>query len=179
MRNTRNRVAGFILFLLLLTVSFQVSAAAAPRISKTKISMCAGQSYRLKITGFKGTVKWSSGNKSVAVVSNSGKVTAKKAGTTIVTARCGKVRRTCRVTVKAVGLSRTSIKKREGSTFTIRLLCGKLSSRIYWGISNADVLSFVKAEGNAVTVKAGNAGSAILTCRYRNKTYNCKVTIVK
>jgi len=179
MKNAKKRFAGFVLFLLLLTLCFQVSAAAAPGISKTKLSLRTGQSYTLKITGFTGTVKWSSGNRNVAVVSSRGKVTAKKAGTAVITARCGKVRRTCRVTVKPVGLSRTGVKKTEGSVFTIKLLCGKLRYGIDWSISNANALTFVKAQGNSVTLKAGKAGTAVLTCHYHNKTYKCKVTVVK
>ena len=179
MRNTKRRITGLTVFLILvLAVCFSVSAAAAPRISRTKKTVYAGETYKLNISGYSGTVKWSSGNKAVAVVSSKGKVTARKAGTAVITARCGNIRKTCKIIVKPVKLNKTKLQKYTGKTITVKLLCG-MQYRIYWRISNASALQIVSADRNMITLKTVNPGTAVLTCKYHNKTYKCKITVVK
>ena len=56
-------------------------------INKTFITLPKKNSYTLKVKGTKKKVKWSSSKKKVAVVTKSGKVTAKKSGTAYITAR--------------------------------------------------------------------------------------------
>lgn len=72
----------------------------APKISRSRVTLTKGKSITLKVTGTKKKPKWSSSKKSVAVVSRSGRVTAKKAGTAKITAKIGKKKYTCKVTVK-------------------------------------------------------------------------------
>ena len=72
----------------------------APKISKSRVTLTKGKSITLKVTGTKKKPKWSSSKKSVAVVSRSGRVTAKKAGTAKITAKIGKKKYTCKVIVK-------------------------------------------------------------------------------
>lgn len=69
-------------------------------MSQSKLTITAGQSHKLSVTGASGTVKWSSSKKSVATV-KSGKVTAKKAGKTTITAKSGNKTAKCVVTVKS------------------------------------------------------------------------------
>lgn len=61
--------------------------------------MDAGKSVRLKITGTKKKVTWSSSNKKIATVSSSGKVKAKSEGTATIRAKVGKKSYKCKVTV--------------------------------------------------------------------------------
>ncbi len=56
------------------------------RLSKYSLGLYKGNSYSLKITGSPTSVKWKSANPMIASVSTSGKVTARKAGTTKITA---------------------------------------------------------------------------------------------
>ncbi len=63
----------------------------------------------LKLTGVKGKVKWLTSNKKVATVSSKGVVKAVKAGTVKITAKVGKKKYTCKITVKAV--KKATIKK--------------------------------------------------------------------
>ena len=70
-----------------------------PAISKKTLKLTVENTYTLKMTGTKKSVKWSSNKKSVATVSSKGKVTAKKAGTATITASVGGKKYTCKVTV--------------------------------------------------------------------------------
>lgn len=77
-----------------------VDAKTKIKISNTKITLTVGQSKTLKVKGTKKKAKWSSGKKSVATVSKKGKVVAKKAGNATITAKIGKKKYKCKVTVK-------------------------------------------------------------------------------
>lgn len=70
-----------------------------PAISKKTLKLNVKDTYTLKMTGTKKSVKWTSNKKSVATVSSKGKVTAKKAGTATITATVGGKKYTCKVTV--------------------------------------------------------------------------------
>lgn len=71
------------------------------KLSKEKLTLVKGNSYRLKAT-VKGTnkkVTWSSSKKSVVTVSKAGYIKTKGAGTAVITAKIGNVSRKCKVTV--------------------------------------------------------------------------------
>lgn len=70
-----------------------------PRLNKKKITVYNSRSFRLKVTGGKGRIRWKSGNKKVATVSKKGTVTALKGGTCTVTAVRNGITLKCRVTV--------------------------------------------------------------------------------
>gem|GEM_PF-1237316 len=76
-----------------------VVEAASVKLSKTKLTLTVGKTYRLSVKGTRAKVSWNSGNKKVATVSN-GLVKAKKAGSATITAKAGKKKLTCKVTVK-------------------------------------------------------------------------------
>lgn len=69
------------------------------KLNKTSISIQKGKTYTLKIKGTKKNPKWSSNKKSIATVSKKGKVTAKKAGNAVITAKIGKKKYNCKVRV--------------------------------------------------------------------------------
>jgi len=97
-----------------LTCVPNVSAKARPKLNKKKVTMTVGTTVKLKMRNTKKKVKWSSSKKSVATVSKKGKVTGKKAGTAKITAKIGKKRWQCKVTVKAkkVIIAKKTIKQR-------------------------------------------------------------------
>lgn len=70
-----------------------------PRLNKKKITVYNSRSFRLKVTGGKGRIRWKSGNKNVATVSKKGTVTAIKGGTCTVTAVRNGIALKCKVTV--------------------------------------------------------------------------------
>ena len=77
-----------------------VNAKPKIKISNSKITLTVGQSKTLKVKGTKKKPKWSSSKKSVATVSKKGKVVAKKTGSATITAKIGKKKYKCKVTVK-------------------------------------------------------------------------------
>lgn len=89
-----------VLAVLLLIVCMAVPVSAAGKINKKKATLKIGQTLQLKVTGTKGKVKWTSSKKSVATVSSKGRVKAKKKGSVTITAKIGKKKYTCKVTVK-------------------------------------------------------------------------------
>lgn len=94
-----------VLFLAVLgSVSTPVSAASL-KLNTTKININVGSTYRLKATvrGTRKKIAWSSSDKSVASVSSKGLVRGLKAGDTTITVKCGKLKKKCKVTVKAAG----------------------------------------------------------------------------
>lgn len=96
----RNKKILTVIAILLLIVCMVVPVSAAGKINKKKVTLKVGQTLQLKVTGTKGKVKWKSSKKSVATVSSKGRVKAKKKGSTTITAKVGKKKYTCKVTVK-------------------------------------------------------------------------------
>ncbi len=76
-------------------------AKAKVKLNKTKLSMNVGKTATLKLKNNKKKVKWSSSNKKVAKVSAKGKVKGLKKGKATITAKVGKKKYKCEVTVKA------------------------------------------------------------------------------
>lgn len=80
-------------------------AQAKTRLNKTKLTISVGQKVTLKVKGSRKKAKWSSSNKKVATVSRKGKVRAKKAGKTTITAKVGKKKYRCKITVISIIIS--------------------------------------------------------------------------
>lgn len=96
------------------TATYKVTVKNAMSINKTAVTVYVGgtpASYTLKATSaIGGTVKYATSNKNVATVSSKGVVTAKKAGTAVITATAGKAKITCKVTVKNPGIAAKAAK---------------------------------------------------------------------
>lgn len=101
----KKRTGVFSIFMILALVlgilgnGSQVQAAKV-RLNMTKKTLTVGKTVTLKVKGTKKKVKWSSSNKKVASVSSKGKVKAKKAGKATITAKVGKKKYKCKITVK-------------------------------------------------------------------------------
>lgn len=85
--------------------------------SKATIKMTQSKTLQLKVTvkGASNKVTWTSSNKSIATVSKTGKVTAKKIGTCKITAKANGVSATCKITVNA---KKTGITVKVNSTLS-------------------------------------------------------------
>jgi hypothetical protein len=68
-------------------------------MSKKKVTLAVGQTYKLKVKGIKGKTKWKSSNKSVVTVKK-GVITANRKGSAKITAKVKGKKLTCKVTVK-------------------------------------------------------------------------------
>jgi len=74
-------------------------AASSIRMSPATITLEVGEVYRLKVLGTAKKKVWSSSKTRVATVNSKGVVTAKRRGTTIITAKVGKKTVKCKVKV--------------------------------------------------------------------------------
>lgn len=89
----------------------QTVQAAAPALNKTSVILAVNESVTLKVENTNKKVTWSSSDKKIAIVKN-GKVTAKKAGSAKITAKIGKQKFSCKVTVGV--LEKKILKKLSG-----------------------------------------------------------------
>lgn len=154
--------------LMLLPVN-KTEVRAAARINYTSIKLGQGKSKQLKVKGTGAKLKWSSSNsKIVTVDKDTGVITAVKGGKATVTAKAGKKKYSCRVTV--VGISATKLTLKKGSTYTFTVKNGKNTT---WKTSNKSVVS-VTSKGK---IKAKGYGGAVITCKTNGRTIKCKVYV--
>ena len=169
--------------LLLIIMPIQAQASSKVKLNKTKITLLTGKAYQLKVKGTTSKVKWSSSKKSVATVKN-GKVTAKKAGKTTITAKVGKKKLTCKVTVNqavtSIKLNKTSLKLETGKSYTLKATVGPnkaKNKKVTWKTSNSKV-AIVDAKGK---VSTRTAGTAVITCEAKDgsgKYASCKIVVI-
>ena len=84
------------------------------KLNKTKATLYVGKKLTLKVKNTKKKVKWSSSKKAVASVTKKGVVKAKKKGKTVITAKIGKKKLKCKITVK-----QKVVKKKTSSQYWI------------------------------------------------------------
>lgn len=101
MKKLNRKMVTMIMLVLMLVVAAVPVSAASLKLSKKSATLKTGQSITLQIKGSKKKAKWTTSNKTVAAVSQKGKVTAKKAGKATITAKIGSKKLTCKVTVVA------------------------------------------------------------------------------
>ena len=168
--------------LLLSVIAMPVSASAA-KLNKKSISLNVGKTYTLKASGTKGKITWTSSKKSVATVSSKGVVKAKKKGTAVITAKYGKKKLTCKVTVKqpvkSIKLNKTSATLKKGKSLTLKATISPSSANnkaVTWSSSNKKVAT-VSSKG---VVKAVGNGTATITVKVKDgsgKKATCKITV--
>lgn len=113
MKKLTQQIAIVLTAALVLTGMAGNSAEASKKagISKSKLTLKVGQTKKLSVKNLKKNqkkkLKWSSSKKKVASVNKNGKVTAKKKGTAKITAKVGKKKYTCKVTVTAEAANAT------------------------------------------------------------------------
>lgn len=105
-------IAGFIAAVMLtgiITVTQPgVMAEAKIKISKTKATICTGETLQLSIGGAK-KIKWKSSKKSIASVDKNGLVTGKKKGNCVIQASSAGKNYSCKVTVKKLPKSYATV----------------------------------------------------------------------
>lgn len=169
------------------TSSCKVTVKKAPTtvsLNKTTKTIGVGEEYGLKVVlprgSASGTIIWSTSNKSVATVSTSGVITAKKTGLVQISVRTfnGKTAK-CAVTVKTapsrISLNKSSLTIGAGETFSLKSTIpnGSASGTITWTTSNKSIATV--SSGKVTGIKAGTATITVKT--YNGKTATCRVTV--
>lgn len=148
---------------------------AAPRISSSKLTMIKGQSRTLKITGLKKGQKitWKSSNSKIVAVNKAGKLQAKAKGSATITGTVSKRKYTCKVTVQAPKLNKTSVTLKTGQTYQLKL--SGTNQKITWKSSNSKIVTVNKTG----KLFAKSTGNATITAQVNGIRFVCKVKIQK
>ena len=174
MKNLKKILSIFLAIALLVssTAVFNVESvnAASPKLNKTKITLVAGKSTNLKVSGTNHKVKWSTSDRTVVTVSNKGKVTGKNIGTAIITAKVGKQKLQCKVTVKAaLNRKKAVIAKNDYIKLSLQGAVAKSFK------SSNKKIATVSKNGKVVGKRKGRVTITVMD--NNGKKYNCKITV--
>lgn len=155
-------------------------------LNKTELTLEKGNSESLTAnvepdnTTHDKTVRWSTGDSSIVIVDDSGKVTAVGAGTTTVTAACDGIEATCSVRVTSamtgIRLAKEAVTLTEGDSTTIGIdyfPYDTTDSRAGTWYYDSSIIS-VTSDG---TVKALKAGSCELKLTVGVFQSSCQITV--
>lgn len=174
MKNLKKILSIFLAVILLLSsiISFNTVSisAATPKLNKTKITLSAGKSANLKVSGTNKNVKWLTSEKKIAIVSKEGKVTGKNVGTAIITAKVGKQRLQCKVTVKAK-LNKTTATIAKNGSIKLSLKGAAVKK---FNSSNKKIAT-VSKNGKVVAKQKGKATITVIDTN--GKKYICKIIV--
>ncbi len=146
--------------------------AASVKLNYSKLTLYKGQKKQLKLKGTKKKAKWSSNRKTVVSVDKKGKITAKKKGTAVITAKVGKKKYKCKVTVKvkaavkkiievrSIDLNKKDITLTVGQTqkLTAKFTPANATNKSVRWSSDAPKVATVDSNGNVKAVSEGIAG---------------------
>ena len=174
------------------SVTVNPIAVTGVTLNQTSITMTVGDTQTLTATvspsnATDKSVSWSSNKTTVATVSSTGEVTAKAAGSAIITVTTidGGKKATCSITVKektvsvtGVSLDKTSLSMVEGDTYTLTALVSPSNATdksLRWSSSDSSIAS-VSSSG-VITAKATGSAKITVTTNDGSKTATCTVTV--
>ena len=164
-------------------VSAKVVTVTSITLDKTSLSMQVGETETITATvnpdnATDKSVTWGSSDVSVATVAD-GRVTAKKSGTAIITAKSGSCIAECTVNisvdVESVTLDKTTLSLTVGETATLTATVkpdDATDKNVTWTSSDESVAKV--ADGKVTAVKSGKA---TITAKCEDKTAECAVTV--
>ena len=152
-----------------------ISKVTVLKINKKTLTLQAGKTDTLKITGPYTHVTWSTSNASVATVSSKGVVTAKAPGTADITATVNGKNITSKVSVIKINNNSIVLELGGETGFVKTLHVDGTSSHITW-TSNNNSVATVSSSG---LVTAKGAGTATITASVAGYKLTCKVEVVK
>ncbi len=147
-------------------------------LNTSSLTLNVGKKDIISVTGkYSGKVKkatWTTSDKKIATVSNTGVITAVKVGNAVITATFNGKSYTCKVKVnEKISLTKTTLKLSQGQSQ--QLTFKGISYRAEWSSSNANV-AYVSLEGKVIAVAPGKA---TITGRVDGTNYTCVVTVTK
>ena len=128
MKTNRKRALLLMLSVMIMILALPMTASAKVSINKKSLSLTVGQTATLKVTGTKKKVKWSSNKKAIVTVNQKGKITAKKSGKAVITAKLGKKKYTCKVTVKKAAKTSSKVSSKNWTSAELHALDGYLEN---------------------------------------------------
>ncbi len=151
----------------------------SPQVSlnKTTLSLYRGQTYLLSANVSSNlTPKWKTNKKSVAIVDETGNVTALKHGTALISATIDGVTKTCTVIVNSptIELSTTTLSLLVDQTTTLYATVSSGNTPV-WSCSNSNVLE-VTSNG---TITALKKGTAYIYASEDGTKVKCKVIVTE
>lgn len=173
MKCRNKRISLIIIVILLIYIipnSSNAKASGKVQLNRSNITLIVGNDYSLLLENATSKVTWKTSDKSVAMISNKGKISAKKAGTATITAKYNGKFYKCKVTVVKVYLNHKSITMNFGSKETLKLVNAK--AQVAWFSSNKEIV-YIKDN----IVEAKSVGNATITAKCNGKAYTCKITV--
>lgn len=146
-------------------------------LSQSRVSMYKGQELQLTAEVSSGIAPvWKSNRSSVAVVDETGKVTAIKNGTAIITAKVDGIARICEVTVEkpTITLSPAYLKIKCGKTAKIKADVSSGNIPV-WTSGNSSIVS-IDSNGK---IKANKKGTTYVTASEDGTKERCKIVVVE
>lgn len=158
-------------------------AVTKVELSQTSLTLEEGKTVNLVATvspdnATDKTVTWTSSQKTVAEVDDKGKVTALKAGDTVITAKAGDKTVACTIKVTAktvettISLDKTSASLKTGETLILKATVTPEGKTLSWTSSKPEVAA---VDNGKVTAKA--AGETTVTVTADGKSASCKITV--
>ena len=152
------------------------AAAASPKLNKKAVTVTIGNTAELFVKNTTKTVKWSSSNKAVAKVDADGEVTAKKAGKAKITAKVGKKKYKCNVTVPKQYISSKSVFIQRGSKQKLNVYGISKSDSLFWG-SDYESVATVSQSGEITANSLGETTVYAILNNGNGKMYECQVIV--
>ncbi len=167
-----------------MVASLMAIPSSAASLSKTSITLTKGYQTTLSVSGAS-SVKWSTGDKSIATVSSKGKVVGKAPGTTYIYAKTGSTTLKCKVKVVAAKITASNSNVEldaAGDTQIVTMTVKGSHSGLTVGSTNRSVASAswvkpVQWDGNKIKIKITAKGEG--TCRIKVYLKKYKTTCYK
>ena len=183
----RKKRAVAVLFLaVMLVLLSSATAFAAVRLSSEKMELYVGASFKLKLKKNHKKIKWSSSKEKVAFIryteGNSAVIEARKAGKTVITAKAGKKKYQCVVTVPkpsySLKVKKTTVTVMEGRAVAVKVKAKSKKAVVSVQAASDQVTTATAAVADSRVIITGKqAGETYVTVRYGSKSARIKVIV--
>ncbi|MBQ8787071.1 MAG: Ig-like domain-containing protein [Oscillospiraceae bacterium] len=183
-KTMKSLLSVFLAVLMVCSLMVIPSSAANISLNKTSMALTKGYQTTLKVSGTSKSVTWSTGDKSIATVSSSGKVVGKGVGTTYIYAKVSGTTLKCKVNVVAAKITSSSSNitfDEAGKSKTVTLTVKGSHSGLTVGSTNKKVVtaSWIKPvewDGDKIKLKItakgeGEAKIKVYLKKYPNTCY--------